>query len=407
MARLPPEVDTSRQSKFYEIDGASLGPTARSVRLKAVVGSQIEQVRQGVSAFGGTIRTKLSRSSGAPTVNMNRGNSQFLDTVPDHSRTSATVSNNHHRGLTLRGRIGDLWDRLHEHSNFHWRLERKEYVSSDPFASQRGLETTEEGPGLMGNTLNLGPDFSQSLAMEQRKLQDRSELHGEAPAGADSPTSSSLATAGAQPRAEPTTATTTSLQRTKSVNPFADPTPSRPPLLARTPSTPSRYRARYSSSIAQSDSDQTSYRDTMMTMESSDRRGRGRSDPFDLDRPDLYQPGPVPIADSHTSLNGIKGIDGVDPQGTTAQRRDPDGAQPRAISLQRSRITSDAGTYSSKYSSGQSLGAWGEPGPDLGRRDQGRSLQGILESDPAVTEYGWTLASDGGSVSSNGVGKAM
>ncbi|KAF7534189.1 hypothetical protein G7Z17_g13393 [Cylindrodendrum hubeiense] len=98
---LPP--GGSRGEKKYEIDAESLGPTARSTKLAAAL-----------SFYPKKFSLKLSHSpanNSTTGVNMNRGNSQFLDPIPSHSRNASVESYGH--GRQTSGRPG-WWSRVIE-----------------------------------------------------------------------------------------------------------------------------------------------------------------------------------------------------------------------------------------------------------------------------------------------------
>jgi hypothetical protein len=119
--------------------------------------------------------------------------------------------------------------------------------------------------------------------------------------------------------------------------------------------------SRYPSSIAPS---RDSYRDTVFsTFSSNVRKGKGRSDPFDLERPELWRPRNEVVSKDMYPMPLNSGV------------------QSGRVSVAQPRIISTTGTYTSKYSSGiSSIGDWGEPGPDLGPGGGDSSLRGNASS---------------------------
>ncbi|KUJ10638.1 uncharacterized protein LY89DRAFT_700595 [Mollisia scopiformis] len=134
-------------------------------------------------------------------------------------------------------------------------------------------------------------------------------------------------------------------------------TSNKPTSMYRPPST--AVGSRYPSSLAPS---RDSYRDTVFSSFSANaRKGKGRSDPFDLERPELWRPKDTNSTAMYpAALNTKPDMVG---QGT--------GTNSRAISTT---------SYLSKYSSGVSLGEWGDPGPDLGPGSGSSSLRGNASS---------------------------
>ncbi|KAL5323377.1 hypothetical protein ACEPPN_007912 [Leptodophora sp. 'Broadleaf-Isolate-01'] len=445
---------TGRRSSFYDADNQSVGPSGQGNKWRTEIGYRTDRVRNvgsdikaGIVAVGASLKSKVVRErSDTPSVNLNRGNSQFLDgPIPQHSRNNSTLSNPTH--VTIKEKATDWWERLRENMTFGW---AKKSEPADPFAAARGM--TEKRAIANGS-----PDFSQLLGMDDRDLQIQAERRRASLAG----NTGSLPQLGSlglnfntteDPFADPKKPTTTTSNNSTpgwkppnanpKTNPFADPTPRSNPFadpvsrpdptipksntyiadirrsrgqsidantsannataatsLYRPPSTATAIQSRYPSSLAPS---RDSYRDTVFSSFSANvRKGKGRSDPFDLERPELWKP-----RDSNLYPNPLNGIKEAT-SGSSAY-------------AQNQRIISNA-TYTSKYSSGvSSLGEWGDPGPDLGP-SQNSSLRGNASSNGGSGDYTSgkpgleEMVRDGGEVSrqsskassKNGVGKAM
>lgn len=378
--------DRRGQREKYEFDGDSLGPTPLGKRWKAQAGGFCSKIRMDLVDLGSAVKAKFGRGSDAPSVNMNRGNSQFLEPIQQHSRSNSAVAGGHETSLTTRDRLADWWQRLTEDVNFNWRLRQKANEPLDHFAATRSMSEK------LGETNQVSPNFSQFLVMKDNELRQASERHRRSQSTATLPQLGSLGLefgSTSNPFGDPFLNTQPTIPNVSkppgalTSNPFADPTPkldssdyisnvrrSRglsqpipknpapatrlPSNHATKPSTAPRYpsiaaaSSRYPSTIRTS---QDSYRDTVLSSQSiSGRTAKGRSDPFDLDRPGLLQrPPPVPSqsqAEKATMKPRIESVHAGKP-----------------------RIVSNAETYSSsKYSSGVSatFSEWGDPGPDLG-----------------------------------------
>ncbi|RTE74144.1 hypothetical protein BHE90_011422 [Fusarium euwallaceae] len=98
---IPPGAPGGMGGEKYEIDNHSLGPTPRSTKLAAAVTANAKK-------FGHRIRLSMN---GSPGVNMNRGNSQFLDSNPSHSRSASVGPYPSSRGDSSQGQQG-WWSRL-------------------------------------------------------------------------------------------------------------------------------------------------------------------------------------------------------------------------------------------------------------------------------------------------------
>lgn len=205
-------------------------------------------------------------------------------------------------------------------------------------------------------------------------------------------------------------------------------------MYGRPPST-NPATSRYPSTIAPS---RDSYRDTVFSSLSANaRKGKGRSDPFDLERPELWRTngnGNVNVLSSNRASSRQRGASMGARESANlypTPLRTYDLPTPRVVSTATSRVVSNE-TYMSKYSSG--IGSeWGDPGPDLGPGSGNSSLKGNVSSSSSGgsahgvqgqgmsgTSRGQELASRGnGDVSpvsfekgagignGNGVGKAM
>lgn len=432
-------------------------------RLKAAASG----LKTGILGIGASLKAKVvGDRSDTPGVNLNRGNSQFLDgPIPQHSRNNSVLSNGS-GPHTVKERLNDWWERFRERIKF-----RKNNEPADPFAAARGM--TEKQANL-----NKPPDFSQLLGMDDRELQlqaERRRTSFKTQSGSSLPPLGSLGlNFGDNPFADPITAATTTANpnqqnqawrppnrqsgrlRTNS-DPFADPisqpqpsipkqntyvadiqrsrgqsvdaTRKGPSMYGRPPST-NPATSRYPSTIAPS---RDSYRDTVFSSLSANaRKGKGRSDPFDLERPELWRNnGNGNVLSSNRASSRQRGAStggresaNLYPTPLAMNLRTNDLPAPRVVSPAMPRVESN-NTYTSKYSSG--IGSeWGDPGPDLGPGSGNSSLKGIASSggggangDQGMWGRGKELASQGdgnvspvsfeikaGTGNGSGVGKA-
>jgi hypothetical protein len=475
---------TGNRSEFsrYEIDRNSVGPTKFSEKWRSDVGSQRDRLRAaasglktGVLGIGASLKSKVvGDRSDTPSVNLDRGNSQFLDgPIPQHSRNNSVLSNGSAK-LRVKDRFNDWWEQFTEKIKF-----RKNNEPADPFAAARGM--TEKQANL-----NKPPDFSQLLGMDDRELQLQAERRRasltKTQSGASLPPLGSLGlNFGDDPFADPIAAANTNANKPNqawkppnqgrprnNTDPFADPisqpqpsipkqntyvqdirrsrgqsvdaTNTGPSMYGRPPSTVAA-TSRYPSTIAPS---RDSYRDTVFSSFSANgRKGKGRSDPFDLERPELWRNGGNVLSGNRTSTRqrgaSISGRESSNlypnPLTMNNLRQNEGLPPPRVVSNvpPMARVMSND-TYGSKYSSGiSSLGGWGDPGPDLGPGSGNSSLRGNASSSGGSADFsanggqgtyggGWSrqqeLASQGdGNVSPvsfeskassrGGVGKAM
>lgn len=393
-----------------------MGPSGKSKKWRAEVGYQTDKVRTvvagigaGLAGIGASLKSKVAGDrSDTPSVNLNRGNSQFLDgPIQQHSRNNSVLSNNAGT-VSVKDRLTEWWERLGESLSFKWPLRRSPKDPADPFAAARGM--TEKQANMTNS-----PDFSQLLGMGDRDLQLRAERRRASMSGTGSvPQIGSLGLDFNMddPFADPVARSSQAWKPGNTLNPFADPKSSSNPFAdparpersvtkantyisdirrsrgqsvdatSRGNNATSMYRppstavdSRYPSTIAPS---RDSYRDTVYSSFSANaRKGKGRSDPFDLERPELWR------SREKTESAAMY----PNPLNTANPPRASRPGNAYNSRQQSARVMSTA-TYTSKYSSGvSSLGDWGEPGPDLGPGSGSSSLRANAGSDGGSTDF--------------------
>ncbi|ROT42730.1 hypothetical protein SODALDRAFT_326885 [Sodiomyces alkalinus F11] len=369
-----------RQERPYVFDQESVGPTPKSARFKAALGYNYQRFRGQLGGFLG----EDGYRAGATMLSRERSGSPVMS---QHSRHNSAVSSGGDAQrdiLTTKDRLKDWWDRLTADALFNWRLRNDTTLDPDPFASvrEKQSETTEQR-----RTSN---DFVSLLGMSEKGLGSEEQRQG-----ANRRTGSSVSAdhflgglgfnvnsgnANANPFAD-TNALPAEPARAAdvNVNPFAD---SNEVPAASTSAMPGPYRvanARRSraSTIAGPGTRPPStlppvspqydslYRESGGSMETFDtRRNRWRSDPFDLERPELLGP---PFA-----------------------REQRESGEPKRPWPTHARHQSSV----SKYSSGIGSNCWIEPGPDVG---SARPLVGSLSgpgSPPPAPHWRPAMRSD-------------
>ncbi|KAK3313909.1 hypothetical protein B0H66DRAFT_367012 [Apodospora peruviana] len=358
-----PSFDRRDQKGSYMISRGSIGPTPMGEKFKAALGYNVKK-------FRGRMSHMVTKSTGgSSSVNLDRGNSQFMDPGSTHSRANSGGALTGSANVTAKDRFLDWWTRLTADMKFNWRL-RDKNPNMDDFSIVNG--SREKKPSAVGSQ----PDFLTLLGMDDREL-DReaqrrrasiSRKNGSAGSGDhflsglnlnfgspnDDPFSDANALAHASAQPAP-------LVVSQSNNPFSDTNAIRDQAAAM--GKPNTYVADIRRSRGQSVSTNTNRQPSTLynNRESSGsvgsfaaRRDKFRSDPFDLERPELLAgarqaknsitSSTAGTAGSRTSRGGV---------GTGDLRRPP-GAHTRSES------------FSSKYSSGVSMGDWSDPGPDVG-----------------------------------------
>ncbi|KAK3375999.1 hypothetical protein B0T24DRAFT_523508 [Lasiosphaeria ovina] len=334
----------------YIINRGSIGPTPMGEKFRAALGYNMKK-----------IRTRIAKS-GSPSVNMDRGNSQFMDPIGSHSRGNSS-STTKGAEVTTRDRFMDWWTRLTADMNFNWRLRNDKNPDRESGLPATGVSNEKK------SKLGSQPDFLTLLSMDDREL-DReaqrrrasvSRKNGSAGSadhflgglslnfGSSSDNPFSDANALAHTSAQPAP-----LVVSQPSNPFSDSNAIRDPPTAAV-AKPSTYVIDMRRSRGQSVSSNTTRQPSALynSRESvgsvgsfTTHRNKFRSDPFDLERPEL-------LAGARAAKNSI-----TSSTAGTAGR----GPEPRRPAGARTRTDS----FSSKYSSGVSMGDWSDPGPDVG-----------------------------------------
>ncbi|KAI0157081.1 hypothetical protein GGR52DRAFT_189270 [Hypoxylon sp. FL1284] len=318
----------------YSINRLSIGPTPFHEKIMAITGTKYKRIR-------GRFNNILDRSdSPSPSVNLDRGNSQFGPPAMAHSRdNSKTGGAFAGRGASpTRSRFVDWWGRLVDDGNFSWRLQHESAVP-------RPLDVAS--PSKAGGS---PPDFLTLLNMDDNEL-EREAAARRRSGGAAGNQRRSVSVGGEQ-------------HFLGGLNldfgdPFSDANAAAAPVgrarglsvgvnnnnVSRQPSTAGTASYYYRESNV-----------SVSTMGGGGtRRTRFRSDPFDLDRPDLLQS----ASSSTAALAGGSSRDSL----TTSNRSSNSAGLPNTPRPAHVRDES----LSSKYSSGvSSLGQWSDPGPDVG-----------------------------------------
>ncbi|KAF3066375.1 hypothetical protein GL218_09135 [Daldinia childiae] len=310
----------------YLISRTSLGPTPLPQKLWATVEARYRRLR-------GRVGNIVARSSSpSPSVNLDRGNSQFGLPEPAHSRNNSNTV-----PPTDKGRPVDWWSRLTEDENSNWQLRRESENTGPTLGLQPGREL-EKGQG----SANGNRRRSTSMGNEQHFL-------GGLALDFDSADPFSDVNAIGNNTAKATPLVVSAVN-----NPFSDSHAIRAPTAAVNGGIATyvqHSQHSHSHSVNGSISRQTSnasYRTSVGTV--GTRRNRFRSDPFDLDRPDF-------LRSANSSMDATAGW------ASRASRSSTDiGSAPNAPQQAHVRNPS----FTSKYSSGVSNIGWSEPGPDIG-----------------------------------------
>ncbi|CAI4214620.1 unnamed protein product, partial [Parascedosporium putredinis] len=358
----PSTLNGGNNEKSYIIERGSVGPTPKTERIRAAVGARF----QG-------LRGKSSGSRSGPSVDLRSGSP--YDDASFHSRnnsSSLSLGSGNKDVVTGKDRFKDWWSRVTADVNFNWKMRNDRTMDADPAAAVRNVS---ERKGSQ-------PDFLTLLGMDEKEVQ-REAQNRQANHSANGSAGSANHFLGGL-----------NLNFDSANNPFSDINAlshesAKPPPLTVSP------RANpFSDANALSDKAGSStkphrpivvdsvYRESVASVDNFDnKRNKFRSDPFDLERPEL-----LGSRQDLTTANMMA----ADGQGVRGSVNKPRRAHTRDDSL------------SSKYSSGFSLGDWSDPGPDVGPGST------RWDSPTPDDDYRPGSRQRGGSKGSNGsVGKAL
>ncbi|KAK7992225.1 hypothetical protein PG988_001019 [Apiospora saccharicola] len=341
------------EKRPYTFSRDSIGPTPLTEKFRATFGQSLKNIR-------GRVKGLVVRSP-SPSVNLDRGNSQFLD----GSISVSDAGSGRDGSPPRKGGFLGLFSRSQGESG--WRFgSRGKQDSEALFANTRGMKDTQR------ERTNSQPDFLALLNMDDKQLAAQANIKRKTLAGKQNRRSSSAGSAehflgglglslgstnpfldsNAMPRnsAIPTPLSTSPA----AADPFADGNAIRPPTQSKQVGPPSTYAEDVRRSRGQSVSGSrppssrprtggNMYRDSGDSVESfQTRRNKFRSDPFDLDRPEL-------LSSSASAAS--------------SQNMPPMARAPSTPGKAHTRASS----YSSRYSSGiDSMEDFGDPGPDIG-----------------------------------------
>lgn len=172
---LSPDPSFSRElqnERPYRIQPGSIGPTPRMTKAKAALRAQYGQVvgRFNTMKRSTSVRSHASHSTG-PSVDMNRGNSQFMDTPPitgrDRKNSSALSGfDEDDSDLSMKERIMELWTRVTGSGKQNLPGDEK----NDIFAARGIRPNMREKPEPSSRPLANKPDFLTLLNMDDGEL---------------------------------------------------------------------------------------------------------------------------------------------------------------------------------------------------------------------------------------------
>ncbi|KAK0750440.1 hypothetical protein B0T18DRAFT_127589 [Schizothecium vesticola] len=370
----PLDAATYRDDKGgqYEINRGSIGPTPMGEKFRAALGYNVKKIRGRL----------LSRSG--PSVNMDRGTSQFIE-VNNHSRATSSATINDDPGVTTKERLADWWSRLRYNRNRENRLSQDTLSIGGGNLNNSSIRSEKPPPSRQPDfltLLNMDSGGDDRDAARRRASLSRPTTSSSSPSqqflgkldlSFDSDNPFSDAHASAKPAPLVVSATN---------NPFSDANAIRDAASTK----PSTYVADMRRSRGQSVSQQQGYapqqqqqQPTRGSVDSSfaDRRNKFRSDPFDLEP-------------RRSFVSSTAGTAGSSEGGV----RRPAGAHRRGDS------------FTSKYSSGISMGDWSDPGPDVGPAAS-REVLPLSEEEEEEEEEKVEKGKGKGRGSGGSVGKAM
>ncbi|SPQ25851.1 6069705d-3531-4c7a-9a38-caea4979f6df [Thermothielavioides terrestris] len=399
----PLDAVPSNEKGSYVISRRSIGPTPVVEKVRVALGQNFKKIR-------GHIRNRT-----APSVNLDRGPSQFLDPPATRSRANSAVTGTE---PAAKDRLRGWWSALGARVGFNQRNKTGRGATSD-VTQEKKTGSSDSQPDFL-TLLNM--DDGELDREAQRRRANLARTNGSVSSTDnflglsldfgrdDDPFSDANALAHNSAKPAPL-----AVGGSSSSNPFSDanairdPAPSLPKAAATY--VPGMRRSRTNSTAAGGRQLSTAYyspanRDSVGSLRSlatatttTNQRNKFRSDPFDLERPELL--GTTTTATTTTITSAAAGVPDLPlplRTDTTTVTNNNNGADVRRPTGTRTRAESTVSRYSkySKYSSGVSAvsslssggddDGWSDPGPDVGpaaarsagARWPGQQVQGQL-----------------------------
>ncbi|RAL61948.1 hypothetical protein DID88_002437 [Monilinia fructigena] len=149
------DIDKKTQGQYYDIYDDSVGSAGRGTNFRAQIGGAATTFGAGVAGIGSTLKSHVHPGN-KPTINLNRGNSQFYEApIPYHSRNNSVMSI-HSLHYAARDRADDLTSRVKG-------VFRRTQKETDPFAMAIGM------PKKQAN-INTRQEFGNLMDMDDRNL---------------------------------------------------------------------------------------------------------------------------------------------------------------------------------------------------------------------------------------------
>ncbi|CAK7232441.1 hypothetical protein SCUCBS95973_008260 [Sporothrix curviconia] len=368
----------------YVINRGSIGPTPKTERIRATFDYNIRKIK---GRFGDMMASRASNDS----ESMDQGNSQFMSTNNISRDSSSRGSSGEEAdGSSAKDRVVGFFGRI-AGTGASLTSKFRGGGSSD---GAGGSQNEKRAMGTQANNQSSQPDFLTLLGMDERELEraaqnkknskkkrasmDRGRYGGSSSSNNDylgrlnidfdDPFSDTNAIAHQSAKPAPLTVS-------QANNPFSDANAVRNDGSDNVSTLkPKTYVADIRRSRGQNDAlgsnfqAESIYRDsvqTVNTVDTSAKRNRFRSDPFDLERPELLQLGrvtPKTVTSSNMSVAGSSNA----PRFSDASSSRLSGGVGTG-DIRRPRASHQRGdSFTSKYSSGVSMGDWSDPGPDVG-----------------------------------------
>jgi len=163
---LDPDPSFGRAIRNEKAPYGSTGPTPHSAKFQAAVGVQYDRLRGRFGNLARSTSLRSNSSSNGPSVNMNRGNSQFMDSAPmmiGHQRNGSTFQPTAQIDgePTLKEKLTDMWTRMVGSGNQNLAGDDR----NDIFAA-RGITG---GTGQRTRPTSNKPDFLTLLNMGKNR----------------------------------------------------------------------------------------------------------------------------------------------------------------------------------------------------------------------------------------------
>lgn len=171
---IDPSFGARAEKRAFMNSGNNMGSAARSAQVKAALMTQYGRVRDRFDTLGQNtgVRSDLSHTS-SRSVDMNRGNSQYMDNSPAGRKSSnpsaMSPDDGNDMNMTMKERVMDIWGRFRSPQPTAYENKNDIFAARGIGGSMKGRDQNKSKP------LSNKPDFLTLLNMDDNELDQEAQ----------------------------------------------------------------------------------------------------------------------------------------------------------------------------------------------------------------------------------------